>query len=124
MDLRTAIYLTAVKPVRRLRYLLSGDKTKIKQQWRQVMGYKLNLTEPRTFNEKIQYLKLLERKPEYTVMADKYAAKKWFADRVGEQYVPKLLGVWNRAEDIDFDSLPQRFVLKTTHDSGGINRSQ
>ena len=120
MDLRTAIYLTAVKPVRRLRYLLSGDKTKIKQQWRQVMGYKLNLTEPRTFNEKIQYLKLLERKPEYTVMADKYAAKKWFADRVGEQYVPKLLGVWNRAEDIDFDSLPQRFVLKTTHDSGGV----
>ena len=53
-------------------------------------------------------------------MADKYAAKKWIADRVGDKYVPKLLGVWNRAEDIDFDSLPRRFVLKTNHDSGGV----
>ena len=112
MNLRTAIY--------RLRKLCSSDKTKIKRQWRQRMGYELDLTNPRTFNEKIQYLKLLERKPEYTVMADKYAAKKWIADRVGEKYVPKLLGVWNRAEDIDFDSLPRRFVLKTNHDSGGV----
>lgn len=75
MNLRTAIYLTAVKPLKRLRYICSGDKTKIKQQWQQAMGYRLDLTNPRTFNEKIQYLKLLERKPEYTVMADKYAAK-------------------------------------------------
>ena len=56
MNLRTAIY--------RLRKLCSSDKTKIKRQWRQRMGYELDLTNPRTFNEKIQNLKLLERKPE------------------------------------------------------------
>ncbi|MFG6391581.1 MAG: glycosyl transferase [Candidatus Amulumruptor sp.] len=116
MAIKTLLWTYIVKPIRNL----GNDKGKIKRQWKQIMGYDLDLTNPRTFNEKIQYLKLLERKPEYTVMADKYAAKKWIADRVGEQYVPKRLGVWKRAEDIDFDILPDRFVLKTTHDSGGV----
>lgn len=116
MNIKTLLWTYIVKPIKNL----GGDKGKIRRQWKQIMGYDLDLSNPRTFNEKIQYLKLLERKPEYTVMADKYAAKKWIADRVGEEYVPKLLGVWNRAEDIDFDTLPDRFVLKTTHDSGGV----
>lgn len=116
MNIKTLLWTHIVKPIKNL----GGDKGKIKRQWKQFMGYDLDLTNPRTFNEKIQYLKLLERKPEYTTMVDKYAAKKWIADRVGEQYVPKLLGVWKRAEDIDYDALPQRFVLKTTHDSGGV----
>lgn len=116
MNIKTLLWTYIVKPIKNL----GGDKGKIRRQWKQIMGYDLDLSNPRTFNEKIQYLKLLERKPEYTVMVDKYAAKQWIADRVGEEYVPKLLGVWNRAEDIDFDALPQRFVLKTTHDSGGV----
>lgn len=116
MSIKTLLWTHIVRPIKNL----GGDKSKIKRQWKQIMGYDLDLTNPKTFNEKIQYLKLLERKPEYTTMVDKYAAKKWIADRVGEQYVPKLLGVWSRAEDIDYDSLPQRFVLKTTHDSGGV----
>ena len=116
MNIKTLLWTYIVKPIKNL----GGDKSKIRRQWKQIMGYDLDLSNPRTFNEKIQYLKLLERKPEYTVMVDKYAAKQWIADRVGEEYVPKLLGVWNRAEDIDFDALPQRFVLKTTHDSGGV----
>ena len=79
-----------------------------------------NLSNPRTFNEKIQWLKLYDRRPEYTVMVDKYAAKQWIGERIGEEYVIPTLGVWERTEDIDFDALPDRFVLKTNHNSGGV----
>ena len=53
-------------------------------------------------------------------MTDKYTAKKWVAEQIGKEYVVPLLGVWDRFEDIDFSSLPERFVLKCTHDSGGV----
>lgn len=79
-----------------------------------------NLKNPRTFNEKLQWLKLHDRRPEYTTMVDKYAAKQYIADKVGEKYVIPTLGVWDRAEDIDFDALPDQFVLKTNHDSKGV----
>lgn len=84
------------------------------------MGSKLNLENPQTFNEKLQWLKLFDRKPEYTRMVDKYEAKKYVADIIGEEYVIPTLGVWDRFEDIDFDALPNQFVLKCTHDSGGL----
>ncbi len=84
------------------------------------MGKKLNLTNPQTFNEKLQWLKLYDRKPIYTTMVDKYEAKKYVADIIGEEYIIPTLGVWDRFDDIDFDMLPQQFVLKTTHDSGGV----
>lgn len=84
------------------------------------MGKRLNLSTPRTFNEKLQWLKLNDRKPEYTVMVDKYAVKKYVSDRIGDQYIIPTLGVWDRPEDIDFESLPDQFVLKVTHDSGGL----
>lgn len=80
-------------------------------------GKKLNLNDPRTFNEKLQWLKLYNRKPEYTMMVDKYAVRKYIADTVGEQYLIPLLGVWDDPDDIDFDALPAQFVLKCNHNS-------
>lgn len=79
-----------------------------------------NLKNPQTLNEKLQWLKLYNRKPEYTTMVDKYAVKEYVADIIGEEYIIPTLGVWDRFEDIDFDALPNQFVLKTTHDSGGV----
>ena len=78
------------------------------------------LGDPQTYNEKLQWLKLYDRKPEYTQMVDKYEAKKYVAAIIGEEYIIPTLGVWDRFEDIDFDALPDCFVLKCTHDSGGL----
>lgn len=84
------------------------------------MGKRLNLKNPQTYNEKIQWLKLYGRRPIDTLMADKYAVKDIIAKKIGEQYVIPLLGVWDTFEAIDFESLPNQFVLKCTNDSGGI----
>ena len=92
----------------------------LKRMYRIQMGRELNLEHPATYTEKLQWLKLHDHRDVYTTMVDKYAAKTYVAQRIGEEYVIPLLGVWERVEDIDFDALPQRFVLKTTHDSGGI----
>ena len=83
-------------------------------------GYELNLDNPQTYNEKLQWLKLYDRKPEYTKMVDKVEAKKYAASIIGEDHIIPTLAVYNRVEDIDFDVLPNQFVLKCTHDSGGI----
>lgn len=83
-------------------------------------GRILNLDPPVLYTEKLQWLKIYDHRPEYTTMVDKYAAKQYVAERIGQEYIIPLLGVWERVEDIDFDSLPNRFVLKTTHDSGAI----
>ena len=83
-------------------------------------GYKLNLDNPKTYNEKLQWLKLYDRNPEYTTMVDKYEAKKHVASIIGEEYIIPTLAVYDRAEDIDFTELPNQFVLKCTHDSGGV----
>ena len=84
------------------------------------MGYPLDLENPKTFSEKLQWLKVNYRDPIQTVMVDKYEAKNFIAQRVGEQYIIRTLAVWDSVEDIDFDALPNQFVLKCTHDSGGI----
>ena len=96
------------------------DELYLKIIYKRTMKKSLNLNNPKTFTEKIQWLKLHDRKPEYTVMVDKYAVKKWVADRIGEQYIIPTLGVWKHFDDIDFDKLPEQFVLKCTHDSGGL----
>ena len=83
-------------------------------------GKTLNLENPKTFNEKLQWLKLYDRKIEYTTMVDKYAVKQYVADKIGENHIIPTLGVWDKFEDIDFDKLPNNFVLKCTHDSGGL----
>lgn len=82
------------------------------------MGKLPDLTSPKTFNEKLNWLKLCDRNPLYTTLVDKCAVKQWVVDKIGEQYVIPTLGVWNKFDDIDFDKLPNQFVLKCTHDSG------
>lgn len=84
------------------------------------MGQFLNLREPKTFNQKLQWLKLYNRKPEYTIMVDKYEVKKYVAEIIGEEYIIPTLGVWDSFDEIDFENLPNQFVLKCTHDSGGL----
>lgn len=83
-----------------------------------VTGKLLKLKDPQTFGEKIQWLKLYDHQPEYTMMADKYAVKDYVAGIIGQEHIIPTLGVWDRPEDIDFDALPQQFVLKTTHGGG------
>jgi len=78
----------------------------------------LDLKNPKTFSEKLQWLKLYYRKPEQTMMADKYAVRDYIAKTLGEEYLIPLLGVWDNPEEIDFDALPQQFVLKCNHNSG------
>lgn len=101
-------------------YGLLPDKLYLKIKFKKLMGYPLNLKEPKTFSEKIQWLKLYNHRPEYTKMVDKYAVKGYVANIIGKEYVIPTLGVWNRVEDIDWDELPNSFVLKCTHDSGGV----
>lgn len=93
------------------------DKLHLKVLFREKLGYKLNLKDPKTFNEKLNWLKLYNRKPEYTIMVDKYAVKEYVTKTIGEQYVVPCLGVWPNADDIDFGQLPNQFVLKTNHNS-------
>lgn len=97
-----------------------SDEEYLKRLYKARIGRELNLSHPKTFNEKIQWLKLHDRKPIYTTMVDKYTAKQYVADRIGEEYIIPTLGVWDKFEDIDFDALPNQFVLKCTHDSGGL----
>lgn len=97
-----------------------GDETFLRKVYKLHFGKELNLENPKTFNEKLQWLKLHDRKPEYTRMVDKYEAKKYVAEKIGEQYTIPTLGVWDKFDEIDFDSLPNQFVLKCTHDSGGL----
>lgn len=95
------------------------DRTYVKLTAKGKLGYSINLEHPQTFNEKLNWLKLYGRNPLYTRMADKYEAKKIVAERIGEQYVVRNLGCWQSFDDIDFSQLPDQFVLKCTHDSGG-----
>lgn len=97
-----------------------SDEKYLKREFFLNTGKELDLENPKTFNEKIQWLKIYDRKSIYTTMVDKYAAKKYIANLIGKEYVVPLLGVWDTPDEIDFESLPQQFVLKTTHDSGGV----
>jgi hypothetical protein len=96
-----------------------SDKLFLKLRYRLQLGHRLNLKNPKRFTEKIQWLKLYNRKPEFTTMVDKYAVKEFVANKIGEKYIIPTLGVWDKFDDIDFDALPERFVLKTTHGGGG-----
>ena len=104
----------------RLAPYIRNDKTFLKMKWKLYMDYPLNLDNPQTFNEKIQWQKLHDRKPEYTKMVDKYEAKEYVAGIIGREHIIPTIAVYDKVEDIDFDALPNQFVLKCTHDSGGI----
>ena len=84
------------------------------------MGYELNLENPKTYSEKLQWMKLYDHNPLYTTLVDKYEVKQYISEKIGSQYVIPTIGVWDTVDDIDFDQLPNQFVLKSTHDSGGL----
>lgn len=95
------------------------DEEYLKRMYKCQMGRELDLQNPKTLTEKLQWLKLYDLKTEYTPMADKYAVKKIISDKLGSEYVIPLIGVYDSFDEIDFDSLPDKFALKCTHDSGG-----
>lgn len=94
------------------------DDEFLKKAYKIVIGQELDLDNPKTFNEKLQWLKLNNRKPEYTMMVDKYKVREYIKEQLGEDYLIPLLGVWEDPDEIDFDSLPNQFVLKCNHNSG------
>lgn len=96
------------------------DKTFIKIKYYFVMDKKLNLENPKTFNEKLQWLKLYDRNPEYTKMVDKYEAKKYVLNLIGEEHIIPTLGIYNNFEEINLAKLPDKFVIKPTHTSGNV----
>lgn len=104
------------------------DRIYLNLAYLKFMHKKLNLKNPKTFNEKLQWLKLYDRNPIYTQLVDKYEVRDFVADKIGNQYLIPLLGIWDNFDEIDFKKLPEKFVLKSTHDSGGIkickNRSE
>lgn len=99
---------------------LYPDKLYLKLKYRLIMGEKLDLINPKTYNEKLQWLKLYDRNPLYSQLVDKYEVRKYIKEKIGEEYLIPLIGVYNSFEEIDFTKLPSKFVLKCTHDSGSV----
>lgn len=97
-----------------------SDETYLRLVYHAYTGERLNLNDPQTFNEKLQWIKLHDRNPLYTTLVDKYRVKQWVASRIGAEHVAMTYAMWERAEDIDISGLPERFVLKTNHDCGGV----
>ena len=104
--------------LRKLNFLFP-DKFYLTLLYRAEMGEWLDWKNPRSFTEKLQWLKIYDFKPEYTKMVDKYSVKDYVASIIGDKYIIPTLSVWDRVKDIDWESLPDRFVLKTTHGGGG-----
>ena len=94
------------------------DKMYLKAVFKAETGYPLNLEHPCTYNEKLQWIKIYDRKPEYTTYADKYKVREYIAKVIGDQYLIPLIGMYKKAEDIPWKDLPVRFVLKCNHASG------
>lgn len=101
-------------------WFLFPDELYLKIMFYVIMGRRLDLDDPKTMNEKLQWLKLYCRKPEYTSMVDKILVKEYVSKKIGSQYVAPLLGVWEKVEDIDFEALPQEFVIKANHSGGNM----
>jgi hypothetical protein len=98
-----------------------SDKAYLSLMYRACFGTKINWDAPKTFSEKLQWIKLYDRKDIYSTMVDKYASKAFVSERIGGEYViPVVGGPWDDPDEIDFDALPDQFVLKTTHDCGGV----
>lgn len=104
----------------RMKLIKLNDAFYLKIIYYQTFNKKLDLSNPKTFNEKLQWLKLYDRNPEYTKMVDKYEVKKYVAEKIGEEYIIPTIGIYDSFEEINFKELPDQFVIKCTHDSGGI----
>lgn len=119
--MKTRTFINKIKC--KLLYLfcpILSDETYLKLLFHTKVGYPLNLKHPRTYNEKLQWLKLNDIHPEYSHLVDKIEAKVYVEHKVGKKYIIPTLGSWNNVEEIDWDSLPENFVIKCTNDSGGI----
>ena len=97
-----------------------SDEMYLRKIYKNKLGKKLNLDPPVTFNEKLQWLKINDRKDIYTTMVDKYEVKKYVASIIGEEYIIPTLGIYEKFNEIIWDNLPNRFVMKCTHDSGSV----
>ena len=106
--------------LRRISWMFPNDALYLRMLYLSEMHRVLHLNNPVTFNEKLQWLKLNDRKAEYTTMVDKYAVKEFVSKIIGKEYIIPTLGVWEHFDEIDFDLLPDKFVLKTTHGGGGM----
>ena len=119
MNLSYYFYKIIVILINRRAHFLD-DKTYLSLKFRSAMGYWMDWNNPKTYNEKLQWLKVYYHNPLWTTLVDKYDVKKYVASVIGEQYIIPTLGLWDSFDEIDFDSLPDQFVLKCTHDSGGL----
>jgi hypothetical protein len=127
MKLLERVYKVLINPWKVFAYLckyemfnLIPDEIYLKLYYRGTVAKKLDIENPKAFNEKLQWLKLYDRNPLYTKLVDKYEVRKYITKTLGEEYLIPLIGVWDKFEDIDFSKLPNQFVLKCTHDSGGL----
>ena len=127
MGILAAIKNTILDPIETIRIItgkdlakLLPDKANLKYRYKRHFGEKLNLKQPKKFTEKIQWLKLYNRDPLNTILVDKYAVRGYISEKIGKEFLVPLLGRWERFEDIDFSSLPDKFVLKCNHDSGSV----
>ena len=119
-DPQKAVKVLSAIILKKVAHLIKDDKTYIRLKWWTSMDYPLRLDNPKTYNEKIQWLKLHDHNPKYTQMVDKIDAKNYVARIIGEDHIIPTIGVYDCVEDIDFESLPNQFVLKCTHDSNGV----
>jgi len=119
-DPKWAIKILLNNLLSRFAFLIKNDEVYIKLKWKLNMNYPLNLENPRTFSEKLQWLKLYYHNPLYTTMVDKVAVKDYVGGILGEEYIIPTLAVYDRPDDIDWDKLPEKFVLKCTNDSNSV----
>lgn len=101
-------------------YYILDDAEYLSRQFEYHFGHRPDFTNPQTLNEKLQWIKLYDRKPEYECLVDKYDVKEYVAQKIGEKYIIPTLGIYDYFEEIDFQKLPSQFVLKCTHDSGSV----
>ena len=99
---------------------LLPDRIYLKKLYKKRMGEELNLKAPKSYTEKLNWLKLHDRNPAYTLMVDKFGVREYISEKIGEEYLVPLIGSWSSVEDIDFTQLPNEFVLKCNHDNGII----
>lgn len=104
----------------KLFYYYAPDKIYLNNKFKKVFGRNINWENPKTYNEKLQWLKINDRNPLYTELVDKYKVREYVRDRIGEKYLIPCFGVWDCFDNIDFDFLPNQFVLKCTHDSASV----
>lgn len=116
------LYLKTIALPFRKFYLknLISDERLLKKLYKKEFGKQLNLENPQTFNEKLQYLKLIQKDEKFSILTDKYRVREYVREKIGEEALIPLLWVGERPEDIPYNNLPNKFVIKVNHDSGGV----